>query len=95
MISYSPSKRTVSGTDYKFNNDGEQVAYHYDVEVTKEDAYDRAEAKRIMRECKSLADKTSSMIDGALVNTAVSFRPSFNVNDSFEDNMELWLRGSE
>ena len=44
-----------------------------------------------MKEIISEADKTSSEIDAAKVNTKVEYAPVFDVNDSFEDVMNAFL----
>ena len=44
-----------------------------------------------MKEIISDADKTSSEIDAAKVNTKVEYTPVFDVNDSFEDVMNAFL----
>lgn len=87
MLRYSPSKRTERARDYKFNVEGNQMPYIYDVEIVSEEAYDRASAKKHMRSIISEADKTSAKIDAALINTVVDYEPSFDVNETFNDVM--------
>ena len=74
--------------DYKFDVNGAQVTYYYDVEVVGEEAYDRESARTIMRDIVMKADEVSAQVDAALVNTNVEYNPPFNVNDSFDDVME-------
>lgn len=88
---YVPSKKTVQGRDYKFNVEGNQTGYVYDIEVSEEDAYDRNRAKTLMREMVSGADTTSTNIDLAIINTCVEYEPMFDVNESFEDVMTEFL----
>ena len=85
------TKRVIQGRDYIFNAEGNQVPYYYDVEITAEKAYDEAEAKRLMRSMISEADKVSSEIDAAMINTTVAYAPPFDVNESFEDVMTEFL----
>ena len=87
MLRYAPSKRIAQGRDYRFNNEGNQMPYVYDVEIVSEEAYDRALAKKYMRSIVSEADKTSAKIDAAMINTTVDYEPSFDVNESFSDVM--------
>ena len=74
---------------------GDPVDYKYDVKVTSEEAYDRDSAKKTMKEIISEADKISSEIDAAKVNTEVEYTPVFDVNDSFEDVMNTFLSMQE
>lgn len=87
MLRWTPSKRTEQGYGYKFNVEGNQTQYKYDVEVSSEEAYDKNQAKTVMREAIKSADEISSKIDAAKINTIVNYEPRFDVNDSFIDVM--------
>lgn len=85
MLSVRESTTTEQGRDYKFNVEGNQVPYYYDIEVSKTEAFDRSGSKDIMRGFIDKADEVSTNIDAALVNTQLVFEPRFDVNDSFDD----------
>ena len=85
MLRFTASKRTERGTDYKFNVEGNQTQYYYDIEVKANEAFDRSVAKDTMRKLILEADKVSAEIDSAMINTMVEYDAPFNVNDSFED----------
>lgn len=91
MLRFTPSKRVERGTDYKFNVEGNQVQYYYDIEVESEEAFDRNNAKAVMRKMISESDDVSAKIDAAMINTTVEYVAPFNVNDSFEDVMTDFL----
>lgn len=91
MLRFTPSKKTERGTDYKFNVEGNQTQYYYDIEVEATEAYDRDKAKETMRKLIVDADKVSAEIDAAMINTLVEYEAPFNVNDSFEDVMTDFL----
>jgi len=91
MLRFMPSKKTERGMDYKFNVEGNQTQYYYDIEVVTEEAFDRDKAKTASRNLISEADSVSAAIDSAMINTKVDYEPPFNVNDSFEDVMEEFL----
>lgn len=84
----TPTKKIGEGRDYKFNLEGNQVPYIYDVEIVSEAAYDTVNAKEIMRSMIADADKVSATIDAAMINTTVNYNPTFDVNDDFNDVME-------
>lgn len=91
MLRYVSAKKMERGTDYKFNAEGNQNQYFYDIEVEYTEAFNREEAKRLVKEIATEADKTSAAIDSAMINTQVDYTAPFNVNDSFDDVMEEFL----
>lgn len=91
MMRFKPCNRVETEIGHKFNVAGDPVDYKYDVEVTSVESYDKDAAKKAMKEIISEADKTSSEIDAAKVNTKVEYTPVFDVNDSFEDVMNAFL----
>ena len=93
--SVKPCNRIETEIGHKFNVAGDPVDYKYDVKVTSEEAYDRDSAKKTMKKIISEADKISSEIDAAKVNTQVEYTPVFDVNDSFEDVMNTFLSMQE
>ena len=91
MLRYKVSKRTERGTDYKFNAEGNQTPYYYDIEVVTSENFDRAQAKAAAQSVIAKADEVSAAIDTALINTQVEYAVPFNVNDSFDDAMAAFL----
>lgn len=91
MLRFTASKRTERGTDYKFNVEGNQTQYYYDIEVEANEAFDRSVAKDTMRKLILEADKVSAEIDSAMINAMVEYDAPFNVNDFFEDVMTDFL----
>lgn len=91
MLRYKPTKRIERGIDYKFNAEGNQAPYYYDIEVTTTENFDRAKAKTAAQSIVVKADEVSAAIDAALINTQVDYEAPFNVNDSFDDAMIAFL----
>lgn len=91
MLAHKASKRTEMGSDYKFNVEGNQMVYRYEIEVQVDEAFDRAAAKATVKEMITACDKRSAEIDAALINTVVDYEPPYDVNDSFEDAMEVFM----
>lgn len=88
MLRYTPTKHIEQGRDYKFNVEGNQTPYIYEIEVVSEEAYDKTGAKTLMREMISKADEVSAAIDAAMINTNVAlYEPVFDVNETFDDVM--------
>ena len=95
MLRYASAKRIERGADYKFNVEGNQTQYTYDVEVEYTEAYNRILAKQVVRETITKADEVSREIDMALINTIVDYEPPFDVNESFDDAMTTFLSSSK
>lgn len=91
MCSTKPSERMTKAYAYRFNAEGNQVQYAYDVkEVTTID-FDRNKVKGINKRLTQCADDVSTAIDKAMVELYVDYVPDYSVNDSFEDAIEQFL----
>ena len=91
MLMYKAFKSMDRGTDYKFNVEGNQVTYTYDIEVDATEAFDRDIAKKMSRREIEAADECSRNIDEAMVTIMVNYEAPYNVNDSFDDCMGRFL----
>lgn len=79
------NEKVISGSDYKFNQEGNQVKYFYNItEVTKID-YNRLDVKKLIKKYLKETDEISEKLDTIEINTKVIFEPIFDVNSSFED----------
>lgn len=87
MLSYHKSKSMSQGRDYRFDVNGVQAPYYYDIEIIKEEAFDRDKSRDAMRRMITKADEVSAEIDAVMINTQVEYSPWFDVNESFDDVM--------
>lgn len=87
MLRYTPSINTETCKDYKFNAEGNQMPYFYNVDVVTTEAFSRPLAKETMKKIAAEADMISAKIDAAMVNAVVNYTPPYDINDSFEDVM--------
>lgn len=87
--------RIEQGRGYRINEAGDQTPLLYDVEVTTTPAYDVSAAKAAMRKANKEADKKSTEIEAAMINTEVDYAPIFEADEDFEDVMELYLASHE
>lgn len=92
MLRHTASKRKIKETDYKFDINGQQVPYRYDVEIITTENYDKAAAKALMRETISKADEVSAAVDAAMINAAVEFEPPYDVNETFDDVLDTFIQ---
>ena len=81
------------GTGYRFNNEGNQVAYRCDVKRVVTINFDRNKIRKLCRDLSRKADETSNALDAALVNARVEYTSPFDVNDTFTELFEDYLEG--
>ena len=92
MLRHVGTKRKVKESDYKFDINGQQVPYRYDVEITTTENYDKAAAKALMRETIAKADEVSAAVDAAMINTVVEYEPPYDVNETFDDVLDTFIQ---
>ena len=79
------------GTGYRFNADGNQVAYKCDVRRVTTINFDRNVIRRELQKLNRRADEVSAQLDLCLVTSKVEYEPPFDVNDSFSAAFETFL----
>lgn len=82
--------RTTKGTGFRFNVEGNQVSYIYDVEEDQRLRYEPAGIKQLARDLLSKADLVSSDAEKFMVDTLVDFDPAFDVNDTFDEAFQAY-----
>jgi len=92
MLRHVGTKRKVKESDYKFDINGQQVPYRYDVEITTTENYDKESAKALMRETIAKADEVSAAVDAAMINTVVEYEPPYDVNETFDDVLDIFIQ---
>ena len=91
MAEVKATERIKAGKSYKFNAEGNQMGYTYDVkEVTTID-YDRNRVKALVKKLHRESDEVSTQADRMMVSLEVDFIPAFDVNSNFEDAVEDFL----
>lgn len=90
MSAIKSSKDKLRGTDYKFNGEGNQVSYSYNIERTVEPDFDRAKIKELIRSLSEKSDEVSTGIEKSLLDDVVVFEPRFSISDKFDDIAEDW-----
>lgn len=87
MLMNKSSKTKERGVGYKFNVEGNQQPYYYEIEVIKAENFDRAAAKEFLKKLSNDSDKASAKIDEVLINSVIDYEPPFDINDTFDDIM--------
>lgn len=83
------TKTTASA--YRFNAEGNQTPYKYDVEVETTSLVDLKETKKKEKEYRKLADEVSTKLDEAKLSTKIDLDLGIEVNDTLEDVIEAFL----
>ena len=85
LANMKPCEKTTTGRAYKFNVVGDQVPYSYDVVETTSIDFDRNDVKGLVKRYTKNTDEISAKLDAIEINTEVSFNPTWDISDSFED----------
>lgn len=80
-----------SGSDYKFNVEGNQIRYVYDVEVVTTIDYDRNNIIKLYKKLVDKADKLSNKIELAMLQDVVDYEMIYDLHDSVEEIVEKYL----
>ena len=88
MAGMKPQETKSRGTDYKFNNDGNQTQYYYDVKSVRTIDFDRNEVKKKIKKLTKKCDEISTELDKIMIMTEVKVEPRFDFIDTLEDIIE-------
>lgn len=82
-------KTTASA--YRFNVEGNQTPYKYDVEIETTLLIDAKDTKNKEKNYRKLADEISTKLDEAKLNTKIDLDLGIEVNDTLEDVIDAFL----
>lgn len=82
-----PTESVSRGVSYKFNVEGNQAQYYYDIVSQSQPTFDPTRLMKAVSEMSSEAERVSSMADALRVNTEFDFSPKYNVTLTFEEIM--------
>ena len=80
-----PSETKTTSKSYKFDINGEQKPYVYDVNRKTSIDFDRTDVRNLIKKYLKETDEISSKLDLIEITTQVDIEPRFDVNDKFED----------
>lgn len=92
MAKIKPSESTGSGYGYKFDVNGAQVRYVYDIKSVKTIDFNRDTVKSLVKKLNKDADAVSEKLDLIQLQTKVDFEPQFELTDSIEDAMGKYFK---
>lgn len=85
MANIKASEKQTSGADYKFNQEGNQVKYFYNIIETTTIDYDRNSVRALAKKFLKETDEISAKLDAIEINTVLNFEPTFDINSTFEE----------
>lgn len=88
MTNFKAREFMKSATGYKFNAEGNQVPYVYQVKEVSTAGFDRERVKNEFRKLNEEANGVSNDIDKYLLETEFYFEPKYALTDSLEDIIE-------
>ena len=80
-----PSETKTTSKSYKFDINGEQKPYVYDVNRKTSINFDRNDVRKLVKKYLKETDEISSKLDLIEITTQVDIEPRFDVNDKFEE----------
>lgn len=81
-----PTKEVkTTGTGYKFNNDGNQMPFSYDITYTPELRIPKAKLTEKNAALRKETNEASNKIDSIVINTNVNFTPPYDVDLTLEE----------
>ena len=80
-----PSETKTTSKSYKFDINGEQKPYVYDVNRKTSIDFDRNDVRNLIKKYLKETDDISAKLDLIEITTQVDFVPAFDVNSKFEE----------
>jgi len=88
MSNIKAKEKIKEGTAYKFNVEGNQTIYNYDVKEVSVIDFDRNKVRAIAKKLLKESDEVSANLDKIMVDKEVKYTPEYDVNDTYEDVLE-------
>ena len=80
-----PSETKTTSKSYKFDINGEQKPYVYDVNRKTSIDFDRTDVRNLIKKYLKETDEISAKLDLIEITTQVDFIPKWDINEKFEE----------
>ena len=80
-----PSETKTTSKGYKFDINGEQKPYVYDVNRKTSIDFNRTDVRNLIKKYLKETDETSAKLDLIEITTQVDFIPKWDINEKFEE----------
>lgn len=85
MANIKASESVTTGRGYKFDANGEQKPYVYDVSIITQIDYNRNDIRNLAKKYLKETDEISAKLDAIEINTNLDFEPKYDINSTFEE----------
>ena len=85
MADKKSEEKIIEGKDYKFDINGEQKPYKYQINKVTTISYDRNNVRKLIKKYQTECDDISTKLDKIQLLTEVEFVPTWDIGDSLED----------
>lgn len=85
MADIKATEKQKNGSDYKFNAEGNQVAYYYTIVETTGIDFDRNDIRALAKKYLKETDEISAKLDTIEINTILDFESKYDINSTFEE----------
>lgn len=91
LVDLKPSESKSSGTDFKFNVEGNQTSYKYPIEKKITIDFDRNIINELYKKLLNKADTLSTQIESAMLKEIVFFESIYDIHDSITEIVDKYL----
>lgn len=85
MSNTKSSERKIVGYGTKFNEEGNQVKFAYDIKEIATIDFDRNKIKHLLSKYRKETDEVSEKIDSLKLSIMVDYSPTYELKESFEE----------
>lgn len=85
MSRIKSSEKKLTGQAYKFNAEGNQVQYQYEVIEKTTIDFNRNDIQKLYQKYQQQTDRMSTMVDQIEVTTEVNYTPKWDIDTFLED----------
>lgn len=85
MANIKANESVTTGKAYKFDINGEQKPYIYEISSVTQIDYDRNDIRNLAKKYLKETDEISAKLDAIEINTILKFEPKYDINSSFEE----------
>jgi len=91
LVDLKASETKKIGNSYKFNINGDQTVYKYDIEVVKTIDFDRTVVNDNYKRLLDKADTLSTQIESVMLKDVVNYTPKYSIHDSLTDIVDKYI----
>lgn len=91
LVDLKSSETKKQGKDYKFNAEGNQTTYIYNIEVKTTIEFDRNNVNKLYKKLLNKADILSTQIESAMLKECVKYEPIYDIHDGVAEIVDKYI----